>query len=137
MNMSQTFNSEGIVVPFTWVKVEGEVKDIKEGDKVTITGVSKGKGFTGVVKRWNFRMGPVTHGQSDRTRAPGSIGSTTTVSRVLKGKKMAGRHGNKTVTLRNRSVVVIEDNKIGLGGPIPGAFNSEVKIYLNNNKNEG
>lgn len=129
--MSQTFNSDGIVIPFTWLQLDVESKDIKQGDKVTIKGTSKGKGFTGVIKRWNFSMGPVTHGQSDRTRSPGSIGSTTTVSRVLKGKKMAGRHGNKTVTLKNRQVVFVEDKKIGLQGPIPGAYNSEVKIYLN------
>jgi len=68
---------------------------LKSGDVVAITGISKGKGFAGVVKRWGFHGGPKTHGQSDRERAPGSIGQRTTPGRVYKGKKMGGRMGKK------------------------------------------
>ncbi len=93
------------------------------GDKVRVTGVSKGKGFSGVVKRYHFAGGPRTHGQSDRERAPGSIGSTTTPGRVLKGKKMAGRMGNDTVSIKNLEVVAInpEAHEIWVSGPVPGA----------------
>ena len=95
----------------------------KEGDKVAVTGVSKGKGFAGVVKRWGFRGGPRTHGQSDRLRAPGSIGQGTTPGRVRKGKKMAGRMGGETVTVKNLIVVEIDKEKseMSLSGPVPGS----------------
>src|SRR3989344_5311512 len=73
----------------------------KVGDVVAVTGISKGNGFAGGVKRYHFRGGPRTHGQSDRERAPGSIGATTTPGRVLKGKKMAGRMGGERVTVKN------------------------------------
>ena len=99
------------------------VSDIfKKGDVVSVTGVSKGKGFAGVVKRWHFAGGPKTHGQSDRQRAPGSIGQGTTPGRVLKGKHMAGRMGGDTVTVKNLHVVGIDQEKgeILLSGPIPG-----------------
>lgn len=94
----------------------------KEGDKVAVTGVSKGKGFAGVVKRWGFHGGPRTHGQSDRLRAPGSIGQGTTPGRVWKGKKMAGRMGGETVTVKNLIVVEVdkETNEMALSGPLPG-----------------
>ncbi|MDQ3239493.1 MAG: 50S ribosomal protein L3 [bacterium] len=93
-----------------------------EGDLVKVTGISKGKGFTGVVKRYNFRGGPKTHGQSDRHRAPGSLGSGTTPGRVFKGKRMAGRSGGETATVRNLTVIYVNDElkKLFLSGPIPG-----------------
>lgn len=96
---------------------------LKVGDLVNVIGVSKGKGFAGVVKRWGFRGGPKTHGQSDRERAPGSIGSTTTPGRVYKGKKMAGRMGGERVTLRNLQVVNIdpEKNILSVYGLVPGS----------------
>ncbi|BCX14532.1 MAG: 50S ribosomal protein L3 [Patescibacteria group bacterium] len=94
----------------------------KVGDLVSVTGISKGKGFAGVVKRWKFAGGPKTHGQSDRHRAPGSIGQRTTPGRVYKGKRMAGRMGSQTVTVKNLIVVSIdkENGLIGLSGPVPG-----------------
>jgi large subunit ribosomal protein L3 len=94
----------------------------KKGDVVSVTGVSKGKGFAGVVKRWGFKGGPRTHGQSDRLRAPGSIGQGTTPGRVHKGKKMAGRMGGDTVTIKNLIVVDVDEKKslLTLSGPIPG-----------------
>ena len=95
---------------------------IKEGDSVEVSGVSKGKGFAGVVKRWKFAGGPKTHGQSDRLRAPGSIGQGTTPGRVYKGKKMAGRMGGNGVTVKGLKVLGVnqETGEIRLSGPIPG-----------------
>ena len=94
----------------------------KVGDIIQVTGTSKGKGFAGVVKRWHFAGGPRTHGQSDRERAPGSIGQTTTPGRVLKGKKMAGRMGGERVTLKNLQIVSVnpETNEVEISGPVPG-----------------
>jgi len=94
----------------------------KPGDIVKISGVSKGKGFAGVVKRWGFAGGPKSHGQSDRERAPGSIGATTTPGRVLKGKKMAGRTGGIQVTVSGLKVIdVLPDKNILLvKGSVPG-----------------
>ena len=94
----------------------------KKGDLVDVIGISKGKGFAGVVKRWGFRGGPRTHGQSDRERAPGSIGSTTTPGRVYKGMKMAGRMGQQRVTVRGLEILDLDpDNEqIYLKGAIPG-----------------
>ena len=99
------------------------VSDVfKKGDVIAITGTSKGKGFAGVVKRWGFHGGPRTHGQSDRERAPGSIGQGTTPGRVLKGKKMAGRMGGDRVTVKNLIVVDVdkEAGLIAVSGPVPG-----------------
>lgn len=94
----------------------------KPGDIVQITGTSKGKGFAGVVRRYNFRGGPKTHGQSDRHRAPGSIGQTTTPGRVYKGKRMGGRMGSDQVTVKNLKVVDVdsENKKLFVAGLVPG-----------------
>ena len=99
------------------------VADIfKKGDVVSITAVSKGKGFAGGVKRYGFRGGPKTHGQSDRHRAPGSIGQTTTPGRVYKGKRMAGRMGGEQVTIKNLHIIEVdsEKNELTVSGAIPG-----------------
>lgn len=100
------------------------------GDTVTVTGVSKGKGFAGAVKRWRFRGGSKTHGQSDRWRAPGSIGQGTTPGRVYKGKHMAGRMGGDQVTLKNLHIIEVhpDDNTIAISGAIPGNPGSIVVI---------
>lgn len=99
------------------------------GDLVNVTGTSRGKGFTGVVKRHGFKGGPKTHGQSDRHRAPGSIGQGTDPGRVHKGKRMAGRMGGDTVTIRNLTVVKIEPTgEIWLKGIVPGTRHSLVTI---------
>jgi large subunit ribosomal protein L3 len=92
------------------------------GDRVDVIGTTKGKGFAGGVKRHGFGGGPVTHGQSDRTRAPGSIGATSTPGRVFKGTRMAGHMGNQKVTSENISVefVDLEKNLIGVSGSVPG-----------------
>jgi large subunit ribosomal protein L3 len=101
---------------------------LKKGDKVSVSGTSKGKGFAGVVKRWGFAGGPKTHGQSDRLRAPGSIGQGTTPGRVWKGKKMAGRMGGETITVKNLMVIDFDEDMITLSGAIPGGRNSLVSI---------
>ena len=106
------------------------VEQFQAGQKVDVSGNTKGRGFTGVVKRWGFRGGPKTHGQSDRHRAPGSIGAGTTPGRVWKGQKMAGRTGNKRVTVQNLEIVeVIADrNLILVKGSVPGARNTLLQI---------
>lgn len=106
------------------------VELFKEGDKVKLTGISKGKGFQGVMKRHGFQGAQRTHGQHDRERAPGSIGSSSYPSRVFKGMRMAGRMGNNKVTILNLKVVKIipEKNIIMVNGAVPGAINSIVEI---------
>ena len=101
---------------------------IQVGDTVSVTGLSKGKGFQGGVKRWGFGGGPKTHGQSDRHRAPGSIGAGTSPGRVWKGKKMAGQMGHKQITTFGLKVVGIEGNKIMLKGAVPGARQTWVMV---------
>src|SRR3990167_2305859 len=93
------------------------------GDLVKVTGITKGRGFAGGVKRWGFAGGPKTHGQSDRHRAPGSIGAGTTPGRVYKGKKMAGHMGVSKLTVTNLEVVEVDEAKSSLlfKGSIPGA----------------
>lgn len=103
---------------------------LQNGDLIDVTGTSRGKGFTGVVKRHHFKGGPRTHGQSDRERAPGSIGQTTTPGRVYKGKRMAGRSGGETITVKNLKIVNIdsETNRLIIKGLIPGVANSVISI---------
>jgi len=102
----------------------------KVGDLVDVVGTSKGKGFAGVVKRHHFRGGPRTHGQSDRERAPGSSGSTTTPGRVYKGTKRAGQMGNARITVQNLQVVEADGdrNLLLLRGAVPGARNGLLLI---------
>jgi large subunit ribosomal protein L3 len=92
------------------------------GDHVDVIGTSKGRGFAGVVKRHGFAGGPKTHGQSDRQRAPGSIGATSGTARVFKGKRMPGQMGNRRVTSQNLKVVLVDEerNLIGVRGAVPG-----------------
>jgi large subunit ribosomal protein L3 len=103
---------------------------LAEGDLVRVTGISKGKGFAGVVKRHHFKGGPNTHGQSNRERSPGSIGQTTTPGRVYRGKRMAGRMGGETVTVRNLKIVKIdgETNTVYIKGLVPGGKNGLIVI---------
>jgi large subunit ribosomal protein L3 len=99
-----------------------DVGIFKAGDVVSVAGISKGKGFAGVVKRHHFKGGPKTHGQSDRTRAPGAIGATTTPGRVLKGLRMAGHMGMDRVTVRHLEVFKTdpEKNMLVVRGAVPG-----------------
>jgi len=101
------------------------------GDKIKITGKTKGKGFQGVMKRHGFGgVGGTTHGQSDRLRAPGSIGQSSYPSRVFKGQRMAGRTGYDNFTVRNLKVMKIlpEKNIVMVKGAVPGSINSIVEI---------
>jgi len=112
---------------------EGQKMDVsffKSGDLVDITGLSKGKGFAGVVKRYGFAGGPKTHGQSDRHRARGSIGASASPGRVYKGLRMAGQMGNKRVTVRNLEVFQadLERNLLLIRGAVPGARNGLLLI---------
>ncbi|MBE0480732.1 MAG: 50S ribosomal protein L3 [Dehalococcoidia bacterium] len=107
-----------------------DVSIFQPGDRVDVVGVSKGRGFAGGVKRHHFAGGPKTHGQSDRHRAPGSIGSGTTPGRVLKGLRMAGHMGDERVTVKNIEVYKIDPdrNVILLKGAVPGAKNGLLEI---------
>jgi len=109
-----------------------DVSLFKPGDLVDITGTSKGKGFAGVVKRYHFAGGPKTHGQSDRHRAPGSIGAGTSPGRVLKGLRMAGHMGNKRVTARHLEVFETDPtrNLLLVKGAVPGAKNGLLIIRI-------
>ena len=100
-----------------------DVGFLKQGDLINVTGFSKGRGFAGVVKRYHFAGGPKTHGQTDRHRAPGSIGATTFPGRVFKGKRMAGHMGNRRVTACNLEVIQVdpERNLLLVKGAVPGA----------------
>jgi len=100
------------------------------GELVDVTGISKGKGFAGGMKRHGFRGGPATHGQSDRARAPGSIGSTSTPGRVFKGKRMPGHMGSQRISVQNVRVVLVdpERNLLAVKGAVPGANGGLVSI---------
>ncbi|MBN8547449.1 MAG: 50S ribosomal protein L3 [Ignavibacteria bacterium] len=102
------------------------------GEKIKVSGKSKGKGFQGVMRRHGFGgVGGTTHGQSDRLRAPGSIGASSYPSRVFPGQRMAGRMGNDNVSVRNLQVIriIAEKNIILVKGAVPGAINSIVELY--------
>ncbi len=101
-----------------------------KGERVDVIGTSKGRGFAGTIKRHHFHSQPKTHGQSDRERAPGSVGATTTPGRTYKGQRMAGRMGGDRVTAENLEVVVIdlERNLLAVRGSVPGANDGIVVI---------
>ena len=107
------------------IKVE---EILTPGDIIDVTGTSKGKGYAGVVKRHHFKGGPKTHGQSDRHRAPGSIGQSTTPGRVYKGKRMAGHMGVAQVTVKNLEVIELNDDILLVKGLVPGHISSIVTI---------
>jgi len=106
------------------------VEQFETGDRVDVAGITKGRGFAGVVKRWGFRGGPKTHGQSDRWRAPGSIGATSGTGHVFKGKKMGGHMGNERFTAQNLQVIKIdsEKNLLAIKGSVPGHKGSLVIV---------
>jgi len=126
---------------FTEFRLNEEAKDVSLGQKVKVedvfspgelvlaTGISKGRGFAGVVKRWGFATQPKTHGQSDRERAPGSIGAQTP-GRVFKGKKMPGHFGAKQITTKNLLVlkVIPESQELWVRGAVPGHNNSWIRL---------
>lgn len=106
-----------------------DVNLFQKGDKVKISGLSKGKGFQGVVKRHGFSGGPKTHGQKNRMRAPGSIGSTAP-QRVLLGRRMAGRMGGEKITVKNLKVISVDKDKniLAVKGAVPGPRGMILKI---------
>lgn len=106
-----------------------DVSAFQEGDIVKVSGLSKGKGFAGVVKRWGFHGRAATHGTKHEKRAPGSIGATTP-ERVLKGKKMAGRTGTERITVKNLKIVKIdkENNLLAVKGAVPGRKGALLEI---------
>lgn len=132
--MQTFFDKEGCAMASTVILGKGSklIEFAKEGDMVAVSGISKGKGFAGVVKRHHFKGGPRTHGQSDRERAPGSIGSTTTPGRVLKGKRMAGHKGQAKVTIKNMRVLKVDEgeNTLYLKGAVPGSKRTLLTIRL-------
>lgn len=125
--LMEVANSQSGLKSGDLVKVE-DVFSIN--DLVKVSGISRGKGFTGVVKRHHFKGGPRTHGQSDRERAPGSIGQTTTPGRVYKGKRMAGRSGGEKTTVKNLKVLEInnEISQLVISGLVPGARNGLITV---------
>ncbi len=106
------------------------VESFSRGELIDVSALSKGRGFAGVVKRYKFSGGPKTHGQSDRHRAPGSIGQSSNPSRVFKGKKMPGRMGHTRVTVKNLEIIDIDkDNHLLLvKGSVPGSRNTLVEV---------
>nr|MBN2276350.1 50S ribosomal protein L3 [candidate division Zixibacteria bacterium] len=122
------------------IKVGDEIKVaiLKKGERVDITGISKGLGFQGAMRRHGFSGAQTTHGQSDRMRAPGSIGSSSYPSRVFKGMHMAGKTGKDRVTVLNLEVVqVIEDqNLLLVKGAVPGKKGTLLKIRKTNRARE-
>ncbi len=106
------------------------VEIFEAGQKVDVSGRSKGKGFAGVVKRWNFSMQDATHGNSLSHRAPGSIGQNQSPGRVFKGKKMAGQMGNKNVTVQSLKLVRVDQEKglLLIKGAVPGATGADVVV---------
>lgn len=129
LNMTQVFEENGKVTPVTVVLCESDLSGEMENMDIVIVGKSKGKGFTGVMKKWGFHGGPATRGQGIKGRSPGSIGSQTP-GRVLRGKKMAGRDGNKRITIKGLKVIKVfpEQKQMMISGPVPGARNSKVEI---------
>jgi large subunit ribosomal protein L3 len=105
------------------------IDSLKKGDTVKVTGLSRGRGFQGAVRRWNFNGGPATHG-SGFHRKPGSVGNRTWPGRVMPGKRMAGQWGNETATIRNLKIVDVipEENVLLVRGPVPGARNTLVQL---------
>jgi large subunit ribosomal protein L3 len=138
--MSQMFDDESKVLPYTELKLtsEEQVKHFEEmafKSKVKVEAKSKGKGFAGAMKRWGFHGSPASHGVKDTHRSPGSIGAQG-YGRVIPGKKMAGRYGNKNITVITKFLGFNKDAlTISVKGGVPGARNSKVIMYLEHNEN--
>src|SRR3989338_6825694 len=139
VNMTQIFSETGEIFPVTLVKeLQGKILAddlqglaLQEGDVITVSGISKGKGFQGVVKRHKFQGGRRTHGQKHSEREAGSIGGGGRAGgRVVKGMRMAGRRGGDRVTVKNLKVIKIlpETREIFIQGAIPGRRGSVVEI---------
>ena len=131
VNMTQVFLETGEAVPVTLVMPLGETIEVAEGDTVTVSAISKGKGFQGVVKRHGFKGGRRSHGQKHSEREPGSIGGGGRAGgRVAKGMRMAGRMGGVRVTVKNLRVIKIDPElkEIYVRGAIPGRRGTKLDI---------
>jgi large subunit ribosomal protein L3 len=130
LKMTQIFQGEkALGVTPVRLRSSENMAELKAGARVKVSGISKGKGFAGVVKRYGFRGGPKTHGQKNRLRAPGSIGNTSP-QRVIPGRRMAGRMGGVTKTIRNLEIALIDESQqtIFLKGAVPGNTGGKVRI---------
>jgi large subunit ribosomal protein L3 len=132
MKMTSIFK-DGKHLGVTPVQLEdkADLADLKAGILIRVTGVTKGHGFTGGVKRWSFKGGPATHGQKNRHRAPGSIGNTTP-QRVIKGRHMAGNMGMDTRTTINVPVADVNAEKkvVLINGSVPGTIGRKVILVV-------
>lgn len=130
LKMSQVWKGDEVIA-VTPVKVseESALGEVKEGEKVKVSGASKGRGFQGVVKRHGFHGGPKSHGQKDRLRAPGSIGPTAP-QRTIKGRRMAGHMGTRKVTVKNLEIIGIKSDEKTLlvKGAVPGPVGGKIEI---------
>lgn len=137
LNMTQIFLETGKVVPVTIISLDDSTKIQSETEQellnksVQVTGTSKGKGFSGGIKRWGFSKQGETRGAKNKVRAIGSIGAQTP-GRVFPGKKMPGRHGSYKVTIKGLQILNIDatKNQIMVSGPIPGSRNSLVSVKV-------
>ena len=136
--MTQIFRDTGKVIPVTVVDVidDIEYEKILENSKVNISGRTIGRGFAGGVKRYGFKGGPKTHGQSDRHRAVGSVGAGTSPGRVFKGKRLPGHYGNVIKTLLGVTVVAVDkkNKQIIVSGSVPGSRKNVLTIEINENE---
>lgn len=134
IGMTQLFDSEKRLVPVCMVEVLASLQDLelKEGQRLSVQGVSKGKGFQGVVKRYNARGDKASHGRKHSARRVGSIGSGFP-EHVFKGKKMPGRMGSSRLTIKGLRIVAIdqERNLLAISGALPGAPGSMLRVTLN------
>lgn len=131
--MSQMFSEDATVIPFTELELTDlsllKDKNVESFSKeVVVVGITKGKGFAGVMKRWNFAGQPATHGQKDYARGGGSIGAQGH-GRVMKGKKMPGHMGSKKVTIQTK-LIDLNENILRVKGGVPGGRNSKITVYL-------
>jgi large subunit ribosomal protein L3 len=132
LHMTQIFADTGAVVPVTVISTSDQLSSDLINKGIVIVGTSKGKGFAGVMKKWNFSgVGESTRGQSNKQRSGGSIGAQTP-GRVLRGKKMAGRMGGAKITIKSSRIVSVDENAktLMVSGPVPGARNGEVTIKI-------
>lgn len=127
--MTQVFDEDGKAMPCTVLSSDDEISEFKLKEKVKVTGISKGKGFQGVVKRHGFAGGRRTHGQKHSEREPGSIGATGP-QRVFKGTRMGGRMGGDRITVKNLAVAHIDgkNKKLYLKGAVPGRRGTLIRI---------
>ena len=134
-NMTQIFAESGVVLAVTLLKLEKveEASNLSEGQGITVSGITKGKGFQGVVKRHKFKGGRRSHGQKHSEREPGSIGGGGRAGgRVAKGMRMAGRMGGTKVTVKNLSIVKVipESGEVFISGAVPGRKGTKIAITV-------